>query len=74
VAFVGKKLKGFKRFVLYAEAVLYATEPEIRNTPQGMFLQNKTPDASGVLRMLCFFGNVCFLWITGSVFDRITEF
>jgi hypothetical protein len=71
-AFVGKKLKGFKWFVLFAEAVFYATEQEcrnthcgvfkknrqrrIQNTPQGMILQNKTPVGTGVCN------NVVFLW------------
>jgi hypothetical protein len=73
VAFVAKKLKGFKRFVLYAEAVFYATEPA-GTYHKVCACKTKPPIYRGFLRMLCFFGNVCFLWITGSVFDRITEF
>jgi hypothetical protein len=40
----------------------------------GVLLQNKTPDvSSGVLKMLCFFGN-CFLWIIAGVFLGLQNF
>ena len=68
MGFVAVKLKGIKQYILNTEPAFSGTEPEEhafgrdlqRKCHEACLYKTKTPVGTGVLKMLCFLGNVFF--------------